>query len=491
MSKSVRAAPKKGGHYRVGKGHGQTTDSLDPNTWENGFMLQFGYAVQDYLTEIDDQSGVIPRLAESWEASADATSWTFKLKKGAEFHNGKTVEAQDVIDSINIHRGEDSKSPAKPIVDPIEDIKADNASTVTFHLNGGNADFPFLMSDYHLAIRPSTGDGIDVASPVGAGAYTVDSFDPGVRATGKRFANFHDDSKGHFDSFEILAIVDPTARQNALVTGEVDAIDRIDLKTAALLKRQKHVEVESVTGTQHYTFPMRVDTAPFDNVDVRLALKYSVDREALLKTVLKGYGQLGNDTPIAPANRFFNKDMPQRAYDPEKAKFHLKQAGLSELKVPLHSADAAFAGAVDAAVLYREHALKAGIDIEVVREPNDGYWSSVWMNKPWCACYWGGRPTEDWMFSTAYESGKPWNDTFWSNARFDELLVLARSELDDEKRRAMYYEMQEIVNMDGGVVVPFFAAYVFARSENVVTSENMAKNWDMDGERSVERWSFA
>lgn len=95
------------------------------------------------------------------------------------------------------------------------------------------------------------------------------------------------------------------------------------------------------------------------------------------------------------------------------------------------------------------------------------------------------------MFSTAYETGKPWNDTFWSNARFDELLVLARSELDDDKRRAMYYEMQEIVNMDGGVVVPFFAAYVFARSEKVVTSETMAKNWDMDGERSVERWSFA
>jgi peptide/nickel transport system substrate-binding protein len=305
---------------------------------------------------------------------------------------------------------------------------------VTFVLSGGNADFPFLMSDYHLAIRPAAGEGIDVTSPVGAGAYTLKEFEPGVRASGEKFANFHDDTKGNFDSFQIVSIVDPAARQNALVTGEVDLIDRVDLKTAHLLQRNAGVEVESTTGTQHYTFPMRTDTAPFDDVNVRLALKYSVDREALLQTVLKGFGQLGNDTPIAPANRYHNTDMPQRAYDPEKAKFHLKEAGLTTLKVPLHAADAAFGGALDAAVLYREHAAKAGIDIEVVREPNDGYWSNVWMSKPWCACYWGGRPTEDWMFSTAYESGKPWNDTFWSNARFDELLVMARSELNEATR---------------------------------------------------------
>nr|NIS43657.1 hypothetical protein [Desulfuromonadales bacterium] len=175
LADKVLAAPNKGGHLRVGKAHGQTTDSLDPVSWENGFMLQMGYAVQDYLTEIDNTGQLVPRLAESWEASDDAVSWTFKIKQGAEFHdgktveaddviasinehrgedtefhNGKTVEAADVIASINEHRGEDSKSPAKPIVDPIVEIKADDASTVTFVLNGGNADFPFLMSDYHL-----------------------------------------------------------------------------------------------------------------------------------------------------------------------------------------------------------------------------------------------------------------------------------------------------------------------------------------------------
>ena len=182
--------------------------------------------------------------------------------------------------------------------------------------------------------------------------------------------------------------------------------------------------------------------------------------------------------------------LPQRSYDPDKAKFHLKKAGLDKLTVPLHAADAAFGGAVDAAVLYKEHASKAGINIEVVREPNDGYWSDVWMKKPWCMCYWGGRPTEDWMFSTAYAAGAPWNDTFWEHERFNKLLVEARAELDEAKRREMYVEMQRIVCDEGGVVIPMFNNYVFAMRANVQHGE-MAANWTLDGNKGMERWWFA
>src|SRR5690606_6346253 len=117
----------------------------------------------------------------------------------------------------------------------------------------------------------------------------------------------------------------------------------------------------------------------------------------------------------------------QRQYDPDKAKFHLKKAGMETLTVDLSAAEAAYVGAVDAAVLYREHAAKAGIDINVVREPSDGYWSNVWMKKPFVQCYWGGRPTADWMFTQAYAADANWNDTFWKHQRFNELLVQARA----------------------------------------------------------------
>ncbi|MEC8085212.1 MAG: peptide ABC transporter substrate-binding protein, partial [Pseudomonadota bacterium] len=135
-------------------------------------------------------------------------------------------------------------------------------------------------------------------------------------------------------------------------------------------------------------------------------------------------------------------------------------------------------------------AAKAGITVEVIREPNDGYWSNVWLKKPWCFCYWGGRPTEDWMFTTAYAADAKWNDTYWKHARFNKLLIAGRAELDQKKRRAIYVEMQSILRDDGGAMVPLFNNYVFATSKKIAHGE-MAGNWDLDGNRFMERWWYA
>ncbi len=484
--------PKKGGKFRIGKAHGQTSDALDPGTWENGFMLSRGYAVNGYLTEVTNESSVEPGLAENWEASDDASTWTFKLRPGVTFHNGKEVTAADVVDSINHHRGEASQSAAKPIVQPVTDVKADGKHTVVFELEAGNADFPFIMTDYHLAILPSNGDGtIDWQSGIGCAGYVQKNFEPGVRLDLDKNPDYWKSDRAHFDSVEQISIIDPASRTNALVSGEVDTIDRVDLKTVALLQRKPGIKLNQVTGTQHFTFPMRTNIAPFDNNDVRLALKYAIKREEIVEKILQGFGEVGNDHPIGSGQQFYAKDLEQTSYDPKRAKEHLKKAGMDSLSVDLHVADAAFAGAVDAGVLFAEHAKPAGININVVREPNDGYWSNVWNSKPFCACYWGGRPTADWMFSTAYASGVPWNDTVFENERFNELLVIARAELDTEKRRQMYFEMQQILNQQGGTIVPMFASFVFATSDKLGFVEPLASNWDMDGERSIERWWFA
>jgi len=486
-SSALQAAPKKGGLLRVGLAEGGTTDSLDPQTYTDMYMISLGFATHNTLTEINPQGELVGDAAESWEASADAAQWTFKIRKGIEFSNGKTLTAEDVITSLNHHRGEDSKSAAKSNVDPIEDIKADGDDTVVFNLKSGNADFPYLMADYHLLLMPTVDGKADWQSYVGTGAYILDSHEPGVRSTVKRNPNSWKSDRGHFDEAELLVIADVNARQNAVATGEVDVISRCDLKTVHLLARKPGVRVEEETGFLHYTAPMNTTLAPYDNNDVRLALKYAVDREALLDKILKGHGTLGNDHPIAPSVPF-HAELEQRVYDPEKAKFHLKKAGLETLKVDLSAADAAFAGAVDAAVLMKEHAAAAGIDINVVREPNDGYWSNVWMKKPWCACYWGGRPTQDWMFSQAYAEGANWNDTYWSHERFNMLLKEGRGELDNSKRAEIYREMQQIVRDDGGVVVWAFANYVYAMADKIQHGPDVAANWELDGGRYIERW---
>ena len=491
LSLGPAQAQSRGGNFRIAKGHGQTTDTLDPGTYENGFMIAVAYGSHGFLTGFARDGSIEPQVAESWEASTDAKDWRFKIRPGVTFHSGKDVTAEDVANSINFHLGDESTSAAKPLLESITNIAVDG-DTVVFSLVDGNADFPATFTDYHLTILPPGDDrNVDWRSGVGCGPYTLTEFQPGVTARFERFANDWDSDRGFFETVEMLSVVDLNARTTALVSGDVDAIDKLDLKTVSLLERRPGISVHSVAGNQHYTFAMSCNKDPYTDVNVRRALKHAINRDELVEKILFGYGSVGNDHPIGRGQRFYNDEMEQTTYDPDKAKFYLKEAGLDSLEVSLSAANAALPGAVDAAVLFQNSAAAAGIDLKVNRVPNDGYWSDVWMSDPFSAVYWGGRPVEDAMFTTAYATGAAWNDTFWENERFNELLVAARAELDEANRREMYYEMQVILNDDGGAIIPMFANYVFATGPDVVTGDELSSHWDLDGERWMERWAFA
>jgi peptide/nickel transport system substrate-binding protein len=336
---------------------------------------------------------------------------------------------------------------------------------------------------------PSADGKADWQSGVRTGAYVIEKFEPGVKTTLKKYPNYYRTDRGHFDSAEVLSIIDVAARTNALTSGEVHYIDRPDLKTLHLLKRNQSIKILEVVGYGHYVFVMNVTVPPFDNVDVRTALKYSLDREDIVKKVFLGHGQVGNDNPIAPSLKFAIDPEPKHVYDPEKAKSYLTKAGFETLKVDLSASDAAFANCVDAAVLWKEHATKAGIELNVIREPNDGYWVNVWLRKPFCGSFWVGRPTCDWMFTIAYAADAAWNDTFWKNPRFNELLLQGRSETDEVKRAAIYAEMQQLVHDDGGLVNLVFNSYVSAHDAKL-GHEEVAPNLPDDGARLIERWWF-
>jgi peptide/nickel transport system substrate-binding protein len=488
-SKAQAATPKRGGRLILGSAGGSTTDSMDPGTLSHTMPQAINQTMRSNLVEIDYKGEPVPELAESWEASPDAVKWTFKLRKGVEFHNGKTMDAEDVIYSFNEHRGPDTKSAAKGVAEPIQDITADGKNIVTFTLKEGNADFPFIASDYHIPIVPKGTKGKEYEKGVGTGPFIMKAWEPGVRFFGTRNPNYFRSGRPYFDEVEFIGIADTNARTNALKTGQIHVMNRCEPKTLHLLERAPGLQVLKLEGARHYTIPMLTTTKPYDNNDVRLGLKYVIDRKQMVKQVLRGYGYVGNDHPIPKINRYFASELPQRTYDPEKAKFHLKKAGMLDHTFNLHAADAAFPGAVDASVLIQESAAKAGIKIKVVREPDDGYWENVWMKKEWSQCYWSGRPTADWMFSIAYAEDANWNDAFWKHAKFNKLLKEARAELDQKKRRDMYVECQRIVRDEGGTPVPAFALQLSAASDKM-GFENVAANWEFDGLRLPERWWF-
>lgn len=464
--------------------------SVDPRKMNGANHVQTAIgSMFDTLVRLDHQSTPVPGLAESWDVGKDGKTWHFKLRKGIEFHNGKTLSAKDVIGTFGYLNNEASGYvDGKNILGDMAEIKADGDYVVLVQKEA-NADLPTLLGAWGMNIWPASDSDIDWRQPIGTGPYKLSAFEPGMKILLERHGNHYREDEGFFDQVELLNIADPVARVNGLRSKKFDIITRPDPKTAKLLGRLKGISIVEGQGNQHYTMPMRTDMAPFNDVNVRLAIKHSIDRNAFLDKVLGGFGYLGNDHPVGKNQRFFNKDLPQRELDPEKAKYYLKKAGLSGLDVELSAADAAFAGAVDGAVLTQASAQKAGINVKIKRVPNDGYWTNVWMKAPWCFSYMQGRVTADWVMNSYYISASQWNDSYWKNEKFDALLKEARSEQDETKRRSMYYELQEIIHNDGGVAIPVFSSFLHAASDTLGHGEVNGLSY-MDYFQLARKWWF-
>ncbi|RWN50291.1 ABC transporter substrate-binding protein [Mesorhizobium sp.] len=453
LASAARAAgPVKGGVLKAGIEGGAATDSLDPATWSGLVPVHFGHTWGEQLVQIDAKGQLRPAIAEEWDTSKDAKVWTFKIRKGVQFHNGKELTPQDVLATMERHSDANSKSGALGNMQGIDKIVIDGQNLV-FTLKEPNADLPFLMDDYHLMIQPNGGKD-NPGEGIGTGPYKVIVNNPGVRYGGEKFANYWRDDRGFADQVEISVINDGTARMSALRSSQVDMVNRIDPKVVELVKHLPGITIRNVAGKNHYVFIAQCNAAPFDNNDLRLALKHALDREEIVKKILNGYGTVGNDFPINKAYPLFT-ELEQRKYDADKAKFHYKKSG-HDGPILFQTSEVAFPGAVDAAQLFQQSAAKAGITVQIKREPGDGYWSEIWNKVPFSASNWAGRPTQDQMYSTAYYSKAAWNDTRFFNDKFDKMLFQARAELDAGNRKKLYADMGQIVRDEGGVIVPVF-----------------------------------
>lgn len=482
LAQPAKATPVAGGTYRMGVQGGESTNSQDPASWASDVPIAGGNLWGETLVEVESDGSLSGFVAESWEGSSDAKTWRFKVRQGIEFSNGKTVTAEDVMQTMARHSNEDSKSGALGIVQSITDMRTDG-DVFEVTLDVGNADLPYLMADYHLKIQPNGGFD-NPTEAIGTGAYILESDEPGVRMIARRNPNYwggDQSTTAHYDSVEVITLNDATARTAALQSGQVDSINRVEPKIAKLLDRAPTINVLSTEGRGHYVFIAHIDTAPFDNNDLRLALKYALNREEMVEKILQGYGKVGNDMPINKAYPLFDETIPQREFSLEKAAEHYKKSGHDGSPIILRTADGAFPGAVDAAALFQQSAQAAGIPLEIKREPNDGYWSEVWNVQPFCASYWGGRPVQDQMYTTAYLSTADWNDTRWKRPEFDAMLLEARAELDEAKRKEIYSQMGRMLSNEGGVIVPMFNDFVDALSTNV-------QGWESDPNGPQMNW---
>ena len=475
--------PKKGGLLRLGLGGGSTTDSIDVTSYNDSVMIDVAHGLFNGLVEWAQDGKPVPELASSFEPTNGAKDWVFNLRKGIKFSDGREFTADDALYSLNLHRGQ-SKSGGAASVKPITDIKKLDKYQIQISLDAADADFPYLLTDYHILMVP---DGFkEWAKPVGTGAFSLEKYDPGVRISLKKTRDYWKEGRGHLDAVEVTVINDSSARINALVSGQIDAINRVDHKAVALLSKSSKVQIVRAAGGWHTVLAMECDKAPFDNPDIRQALKFATDREQILKALFSGYGTLANDHPIPPTDPYFNSELPQRKHDPERAAFHFKKAGITDPKIVLQVSDAAFNGAVDEGALFQASAAQAGIKVDLKKEPADGFWDNVWLKGAFVGSYWGGRAAATQMLSVAFAAGAPWNESHWKNDKFEKLLADARSETDEAKRKPYIWEMQKMLQEDGGAIIPVFRDWLDAHSDKV-GGHTPHGGFDMDNGMIMEK----
>lgn len=462
-SKAWADTPKMGGKLiMAGDQHGPN-DTLDPQLFTSAVDYFRGRMFYGSLTRLTSDLSYEPELAEEILSNDDATQWTFKLRRGVEFHDGKTFTADDALYTLNRHTMEGTVSNANGLVQMVESWEKVNDYEIRANLSSPNADLPIALGTFHFKIVQ---DGTtDFSNPVGTGPYRVAEFKPGVRARGTKFENYWTEG-GYLDEIEHFGIGDPVARLNAFMNGDIDAMVNLSPKSIPTVEAADGKEVWSLESSAYINLACRFDNPASSDIDMITGMKYLMDRQRLAKGVFKGQATLGNDQPIGPAYFDHCPDIPQRQLDPEKAKFHFDKSGIGNTPIPIVVAEVA-PGAVEQALFLQREAQKIGVNIDVQKVTTDGYWGAVWLKAPICAVSWNMRPTANIMMSIAFKGDAAWNETAYQNPEFDELLVRARGITDPAERRQAYCDLQTIIHEKNGSIIPVYRNYIDAAASHV------------------------
>ena len=451
---SVHAqTPKRGGKLRVAGATAAATDTLDPAKQSNQTDYSRGNMLYNGLTVLDGSLTPQPALAESF-TTKDAKTWVFTLRKGVTFHDGKPLTPADVVYSISRHKDPAVASKAKVLADQIDSVKATGPNEVTFVLTSPNADLPVILGTFHFHIvKEGT---TDFAAGIGTGPYKLKEFKPGVRSVVVRNENYWKPGKPYLDEIEFVGIGDESARVNALLSGGMDLVASVNPRSIARITDTPGFAVLKTQSGQYSDLIMRKDMGPGTNPDFILGMKYLFDREQMKKTIALDQAVVANDQPVDPTNRFYFAGLPQRPFDPEKAKFHLKKSGVTG-PVPVVASPAALYS-VEMALVMQQTAKGIGLDLDVKRMPADGYWSNHWLNSPVGFGNVNPRPSVDILLTQFFKSDAQWNESRYKSEKFDQLLVAARAEVDNAKRKQMYADLQTMISDDAGIGIPLFLA---------------------------------
>jgi peptide/nickel transport system substrate-binding protein len=466
------AGPKKGGTFRIGVSGGSAKDFIDGQnivTRPDQARIVTGW---ETLLVFDSQFKLkFDGLAEEISAKT-ADVWTIRVRDGIEFHNGKSLSADDVIYSIR--RLVDPKlklfgGAALSSVDP-KRIKKLDKRTVRLTLKRKDVTILDALGQYIAGVVPvgySPG-AIGKAKPnVGTGPYKLKSFTPGQQSVHVRNPNYWRSGQPYFDQVVIIDFPDDTARVNALLSGQVDAITDVPPAQVAVVSGHSGLKVLESPSAAWTPIIMRVDVAPFNDVRVRQAMRLIANRPQMVAQALSGHGHIGNDL-YAPFDEDYASDLPQRHQDIDKAKSLLKAAGQSDLNVDLTSTNGAL-GMNEGAQVFAQQAKAAGITVNAKILDSGAFYSDQYLKWPFSTDFWGSR---NYLSQVAAGSlpTSPYNESHWpdtADKKFLSLYQQALGTVDKKKRKQIIHDMQVMEYNNGGYLIWGFSTLLDGYSTKV------------------------
>ncbi|NDW06600.1 ABC transporter substrate-binding protein [Jiella pacifica] len=462
-TKAFADTPKSGGSITAAGWSASTADTLDPAKASLSTDYVRCCAFYNRLTFLDDGGELKMELAESIETT-DAKTWKVTLRPDVIFHDGKTLTTDDVIYSMNRHKDESVGSKAAAMAKQMETFRKIDDRVMEIELSAANADLPIILSLHHFMI---IADGTtDFSTANGTGAFKCEVFEPGVRSLGVKNENYWKDQLPYLDSFEFIAISDEPARINALLSGDIALAAAINPRSMRRLETVDGVELSVSTSGNYTDLNVRLDMDPGDKAGFVEGMKYLMNREVIKRSVLRDLAVIANDQPVSPNDKYYNKDLVAREYDPERAKSLFEKAGVFGQSIPIVTSDAANS-AIDMATVVQQAGQEIGMPFDVQRVPSDGYWSNYWLKAPIHFGNINPRPTPDILFSLLYTSDAPWNESHYKSEKFDKLMVEARGSLDEAKRKSIYDEMQVMISNEAGTIIPVWMSNVDALSSKL------------------------
>ena len=464
VSEARAQQPKRGGLVRLALYQQSTGDTFDSARYDKGNDYIRGTSVYSYLTSMDEGGNARPEVAISWEPNKEATRWAFKIRKGITFSDGAPLTIDDIIFSIMRHKEEKVASSAKQLVGNITAVKADGDDGFTVELASPDVDLPILIGLFQFAlVKNGT---YDFSKPIGTGAFIMKEFQPGIRTVLTRNPNFWKEGRPYIDEFEMFPIPDASARANALLSGDVDMILELRGNGIEEVAKSGTADVFVTPSTRYTAIQAAVDRAPSNNLDLTLAMAYMIDRKRLLDTVLRGYGMIANDHPIGPKSPYYNANLPQRELDLDKAKYHLGKSGIGNARVQVCVGDGVLYS-IDIGQLLLREATRAGLNLDIKREPAESYWTAVAGKRPYAATNFHPRPTYNMLLNLAWRKGAPWNFSHYNNDKLEKLIDESRATLDMQKRVEYYHEIQSIIHNSGAIILPCFLSYIDGVSKRI------------------------